>query len=141
LLCISGMIYFGLMGDFKSELLGEVGNRGKSDVADAVGMPDDQDYETLVSILKQYEKRRPGFLAQHIAMARREFASGTYGSKLLFKGEAEVNKASHMRLALDIPEDLGMAIEKVFPSMFKSKKHLRWLCKNFPGLTISGKAL
>jgi len=129
------------MGNFKDELLREVDNKGKGDIADAIGLPDQQDYETLVKIFNQYEKKRPGFLKQHIATARSEFASGTYGGNLAFKGEAVVNKDSHMRLALDIPEDLGMAIEKVFPSMFRSKKHLRWFCQKFPQLTISGKAL
>jgi len=129
------------MGNFKDELLREVDSKGRSDIADAIGMPDQQDYGTLVTLLQQYEKKRPGFLAAHIAAARQEFANGTYGKNLAFKNEAEVNKDSHMRLALDIPEDLGMAIEKVFPSMFRSKKHLRWLCRKFPNLTITGREL
>jgi hypothetical protein len=130
-----------VMGDFKSELLGEVSNRGKGDVADAIGMPDQTDYDNLVRIIEHYRRLRPGFLEQHIATVRAEFSAGKYGGNLAFKNEAEVNKDSHMRLALDIPEDLGRAIEKLFPSMFRSKKHLRWFCQKFPYLTVSGRPL
>lgn len=129
------------MGDFQDELLGAVAKRGKGDIADAIGMPDQQDYEVLVRILKQYERRRPGFLAAHIAAVRREFESGKYGSNFRRTGHSEVNKDSGMRFAIDIPADLGQAIEKVFPSMFRSKKHLRWFTRKFPELTVSGKPL
>lgn len=139
LLRIFLVIYFELMADFKTEFLNELG--GKGDIADAVGMPDQQDYETLTKIIAAYERKHPGDLAWHVSAARSAFQEGTYGRTLMWKGQAEVNKDSHMRLALDIPEELGVAIEKIFPSMFRSKKHLRWFCQKFPGLTISGKAL
>jgi hypothetical protein len=129
------------MGDFRSELLGELSSHRKGDVADAIGMPDQQDYETLLGIIAAYERKNPGYLAWHVSAARAAFIEGTYGKNIAWKGQAEVNKDSRMRLALDIPEGLGQAIEKVFPSMFRSKKHLRWFCQKFPGLTISGKAL
>ena len=129
------------MGDFQSDLLGAVSKKGKGDIADAIGMPDQQDYEVLVKILNTYEKKRPGFLKQHIATVRSEFNSGRYGSNFRSKGQAEVNKDSHMRFVLDIPEDLGQAIEAAFPSMFRSKKHLRWFARKFPALTVSGKPL
>ena len=129
------------MGDFESELLGEVNNRGKADIADAIGMPDQSDYENLSRIIAHYRKLRPGFLEQHMAAVRREFNSGRYGTNLRTRGQAEVNKDSRMRFAVDIPQDLGRAIERIFPSMFRSKKHLRWFTRKFPGLTISGKPL
>lgn len=129
------------MGDFQDELLTEVGSKGKGDIADAIGMPDQQDYEVLVQIIEKYRRTHPGMLEQHIAQVRSEFNSGRYGGILRTKGHAEVNKESHARFAIDIPADLGHAIERVFPSMFRSKKHLRWFTRKFPGLTVSGKPL
>ena len=129
------------MGDFESELLGAVGNKGRGDIADAIGMPDQQDYDNLVRIINHYKRLRPGFLEQHIATVRREFTNGKYGNNFVRKGHAEVNKDSGMRFAVDIPEDLGRAIERIFPSMFRSKKHLRWFTRKFPELTVSGRPL
>lgn len=126
---------------FEDQLKSAVSNRGKGDVADAIGMPDEHDYQVLLSIIKSYEAKHPGYIQWHIATIRKFFDEGKYGGNIRFRGEAEVNKGSRMRHAVDLPMELGMAIEKVFPSMFRSKKHLRWFTKKFPGLTVSGKAL
>ncbi len=135
------MITLYAMGNFQSDLVDAMNNRGKGDVADAVGMPDQQDYEVIVRIIKRYNQLRPGLLDKHMELVRAEFRSGRYGKNILWKGHAEVNEASHMRYALELPEDLGRAIERFFPTMFHSKKHLRWFTKKFPELTVSGKPL
>lgn len=129
------------MGGFQNQLLNELNNRGKGDIANAIGMPDEQDYETLLKIIKRYERKHPGYLQYHVETIRKFFNEGKYGGNVRFRGQAEVNKYSRMRHAVDLPMDLGMAIEKVFPSMFRSKKHLRWFCQKFPGLSVSGKPL
>ena len=129
------------MAEFQKELLDTVANRGKGDIADAIGMPDQQDYETLKSIIQKYEKAHPGEIAFYVNLGRSQFEAGRYGRNLRWKGEAEVNKDSRARLVLELPPNLGAAIETVFPSMFRSKKHLRWFTEKFPFLTISGKKL
>lgn len=129
------------MGKFQNDLLEAIGKQGKGDIADAIGMPDQQDYEVLVRIIQTYNKRWPGFLDAHMKIVRQEFISGRYGTNFLRTGQAEVNKASHGRFAVDIPANLGYAIEMIFPSMFKSKKHLRWFTRKFPELSVSGKSL
>lgn len=126
---------------FREELLGAVDNRNKGDIADVIGMPDEKDLETLTRIIRHYEKTHPGVLAHTVKTARDEFRAGTYGNRLAFEGDAVVSKQMNAVYAFELPADLGHAIEQVFPSMFKSTKHLRWFRKNFPQLTISGKKI
>lgn len=113
-----------------------VSNR-KGDVADTVGMPDEKDYQDLLRIIQRYEKRNPGKIAYTLKQARRDLELGRYSKSILWKGDAVVNKDSNMIWAFELPADLHAKIEKKFPSMFRSKKHLRWFKKNFYKLTIS----
>lgn len=123
---------------FREDLLHTVNTRGGQDVADAIGMPDDKDYETLVRIIQRYEKKFPGRLRHTITEARNEFKAGTYGSSLMSsEGQAVISRDSNMTYDFELPEDLYRAIEQVFPSMFVSKKHFRWFKKHFRQLTIS----
>jgi hypothetical protein len=122
---------------FRQDLLNTVNTRGKGDVADAIGMPDDQDYDTLVRIFRRYEKKFPGRLRHTLEEARQEFISGTYGTRLMTDHKALVNKESNMTYELELPEELYRAIEQVFPSMFVSKKHFGWFKKKFAQLTIA----
>lgn len=139
------------MAEFKDELLKSVAGRGKGDIADAIGMPDQADYENLARIIAIYKKKRfpvvvagktvhvtGAVMIQHsLAQARHQYYLGIHGKNK----HSLVNKDSGTRYALELPADLYYAIEAMFPSMFRSKKHLRWFCKKFPGLTIAGEAL
>lgn len=125
---------------FREEILSSVQNR-KGDVADAIGMPDDEDYRNLVRIIQRYNRTHPGVLDYTIKTARDEFQQGIYANRLVWQGDAVVGKQNNIVYAFELPVELGRAIEEVFPSMFRSKKHLRWFRKNFPRLTISGKEL
>lgn len=125
------------MPDFSEELKNTVSNRSKGDIADAIGMPDEQDYQNLLTIIKTFERKNPGVLKYTVEESRKDFAAGRYGNAK----HSLVNKDSGQRLALEIPEGLYFAIQEIFPSMFRSKKHLRWFTRKFPGLTISGTAL
>lgn len=122
---------------FREEILGAVQNR-KGDVADAIGMPDEQDLEVLTRIIQRYDKTHPGILNYTVNTARSEFKAGIYGDRLIRDGEAVVARGVNATYVLELPVELGKAIEEVFPSMFRSKKHLQWFRNNFPGLTISG---
>lgn len=124
------------MGDFRSDLLGAVGNKGKGDLADAVGMPDEQDYEVLLKIFQKFEARNPGLIKASLEAGRRDYEAGVHRRKQTFTGKATVNKDSNMVYVFELPAGLYHAIEAVFPTMFKSKKHLGWLKKNFYKLTI-----
>lgn len=112
----------------------------QGDVADAVGMPDEQDYKTLHAIISKYEARHPGLIKRHLDEGRREFGLGVHHKNLTWKGDAVVNKQANMKYVFSLPPDLYKRIETVFPSMFKSKKHLGWFRRNFYKITISGEA-
>jgi hypothetical protein len=120
---------------FEKDLVGAVINR-KGDVADAVGMPDEKDYEMLLGIFKRYERQYPGHIQFILKQGRREFEEGKYAKNLVWKGKAEVNQFNNMTYVFELPPILFKRIEDVFPSIFRSKKHLGWFKRNFVKLTI-----
>lgn len=123
------------MADFGSDLI-RATHDTKGDIADAIGMPDEKDYEVLLGIIQRFERKYPGLIKAAMEEGRRDFHDGIHRKNLTWKNDTVVNKDSHMTYAFEIPATLYMAIEQVFPSMFKSKKHLRWFKKNFYKLTI-----
>lgn len=118
------------------QILSEVSNR-KGDVADAIGMPDEQDYQVLSRIIKHFEKNNPGLIRFTLEQGRKDYESGAYSKNKLWKGDAVTNQQANMVYSFELPAGLYSAIEKVFPSMFKSKKHLRWFKRQFYKLTIA----
>lgn len=126
------------MVDFRKDLIEAVDNRGKGDVADAIGMPDEQDYEVLMKIINKFERNHPGLIQATLKAGRRDFETGIYRKNVTWKGKALVNSGSNTTYVFELPADLVHAIEKVFPSMFRSKKHFRWFKKRFSRLTITG---
>lgn len=126
------------MGDFRTELLGAVRDRGKGDIADAIGMPDDLDLEVLRKIVQKFEAKYPGHIRACLQAGRRDYELGVHRRKQIFTGKALVSKESNMTYVFELPANLYFAIEKVFPSMFKSKKHFAWFKQQFHQLTIGG---
>lgn len=124
--------------NFQSDFLKAIDNRGKDDIADVVGMPDDQDLETLRSIIQKFDAKYPGLIKNSLQAGRRDYKLGVHAKKELWQGEGIISKDSNMTYAMELPANLYFAIEQVFPSMFKSKKHFAWFKKNFRQLTISG---
>lgn len=118
------------------QILTEVSNR-KGDVADAIGMPDEQDYQVLSRIIKRFEATNPGLINYTLREGRKDYESGVYSKNKIWKNDAVVNRQANMVYSFELPAGLYSAIEKVFPSMFKSKKHLAWFKRNFYKLTIA----
>lgn len=125
------------MANFQDELLSSVA-REKGDIADAIGMPDEQDLQVLSRIVKRFERTHPGLIRASLEAGRRDYELGVHRKKQIFTGKATVSKESNMVYAMELPTALQMAIEKVFPTMFRSKRHFRWFKKNFIKLTIDG---
>lgn len=123
--------------DFSQKIKAEVDSR-KGDVADAIGMPDQEDYETLLKIIQKFERKRPGLIHATLQQGRRDYESGAHRHTKLWEGKTLVNKDSNMTYEMELPAELVDAIEAVFPSMFRSKKHFGWFKKNFYKLTIKG---
>jgi hypothetical protein len=129
------------MAEYKDDLLNSVRTSGKADVADAIGMPDEKDLETLSRIIKRFERTHPGWIAYHLQTGRRDYELGIHHRKQTWdaSGRALISKDSNMAYVFELPGELHSAIEKVFPSMFRSKKHLAWFKRNFIKLTVAGK--
>jgi len=127
------------MDPWRRQLTDAVNNR-KGDVADAIGMPDEQDYEVLLKIIQRYDKTHPGFLSAARNAGRRDYEAGVHHKKRTFdkQSRAVISKDTNMTYAMELPADLVTAIERVFPSLFRSKKHFQWFKKNFSSLTITG---
>lgn len=106
------------------------------DVGDSVGMPDEQDKKHIQKLIARYEKANPGdiialreFAREHSAAADNEFGlvSGT--------SKGAINSNS-MRYMMELPPKLHEMIEEYIPTIFRSKKHFAWFCKNFKFLMI-----
>jgi hypothetical protein len=125
----------------QNELIDSVLKSGSDDVADAIGMPDAKDLETLSRIIKRFERTHPGWITYHLQAGRRDYELGVHRKKQVFDklGRALISKDSNMAYVFELPGELHTAIEKVFPSMFRSKKHLAWFRRNFIKLTVAGK--
>lgn len=114
--------------------------REEADIADAIGMPTEEDYNILASIFSAYERRRPGEIRRHLNQGRRDYEAGIHHMKKVFSstGEAVVSTDTNLVYEFELPADLVMVIERAFPTMFRSRKHFNWFKKNFKKLTISG---
>jgi len=128
------------MSDFAKDFMNVVDNRKGSDIADSVGMPDEKDYETLLKIIQKFERKNPGLIKYCLEQGRKDYDLGVHSKKKIWTGKTTVNKDSNMNYIFELPAGLYDAIEAVFPSMFRSKKHFAWFKKNFTRLTIGNDA-
>jgi hypothetical protein len=128
------------MGEFQKDILDAMSNRGKGDIADAIGMPDEKDYEVLLSIIQQFEAKNPGLIKATLEAGRQDYYNGAHRKNKTWTGKTTVSRDSNMTYVFELPANLYFAIEAVFPSMFKSKKHFAWFKKNFYKLTIGESA-
>jgi hypothetical protein len=133
----------GKQNGFAKDFIGEAQTKGNiKSLAGVVGMPDQEDWQNICSIISVYRKesiKRFGFdiLVDCIASARKDYAQygGKYESKA--KGFNLVNKDSNMRYHFELPESFVHVIEKAYPLMFVDKNHYHWFCRNFSELRIS----
>lgn len=110
--------------------------------SDAVGMPDEQDKEFLRKLILKFDKKYPGFIKTARDEARKELeASSTAMDNKLEYGVVEAAGMSSARrsLVFELPEELMANIEKVFPSMFRDRKHFAWFATNFKELLVPDK--
>lgn len=105
------------------------------DLATAIGMPDDEDYEFIKRRIQQYEKMHPGELAAN----RREALEA---KKIAGKNKYGQKTDDGMRHALVLPTELYLFFKKYYPSIIgpsRSKRHVAWLLRKFPILGGSEK--
>lgn len=104
-----------------------IGEHEYKDIGDAVGMPDDADRDYIRKLIDDFERAHPGEIKLH-----RDGAS----EHLKQLRTDVVGKKSGRRYAMELPEPLGLAMERYIPTLFRSKKHFRWLRKNFKELFL-----
>jgi len=106
---------------------------GPKSVADIVGMPDDADKENIRNILKNYDRKNPGFLAHTISEAKEDQKNNSLTDFGI------TNKQAGGRIVLELPEEVHRLIQEAYPLIFSDKKHFRWFTKNFRELLIPEK--
>lgn len=110
----------------KEQLLDALAVEGKQFLDhDPVGLPDEKDIANIKTILRNYERIRPGEIATYVRQAKldKELANNDFGS----------SQDGSKRRVLTMPIGLLRQIEAAYPLMFKNRKHLAWFVKNFSG--------
>ncbi len=116
------------------------GKKKYQDIGDAVGMPDAQDKAHIEKILLAYDKKHPGEIQYHRDFAKNNSTAGTneYGLVTGYSGKAGIS-SNGLRYMFELPPEVHAKIEEYIPTIFRSKKHFAWFCKNFKYLMIADK--
>lgn len=116
------------------------GKKHYQDIGDAVGMPDADDKAHIEKILLAYDKKHPGEIQFQRDMARLHSKAGKseFGLVSGVDGGLGINSGG-LRYILEIPPELHEKIEEYIPTIFRSKKHFAWFCKEFKYLMIPSK--
>lgn len=103
--------------------------RSTKSLADAIGLPDEEDKARIQRFLRQYEKKHPGEMLFHRNAARARLAEEN-------KKFAVIDPSSQRRYLFELPEPIGIWLGQAYPLMFKAQTHTRWFAHNFPELLI-----
>lgn len=104
------------------------------DLADAVGMPDEEDKKSIELIISRFERRNPGVIQFHRDAAKEHM--GVEHNRFAEMSKVTGEKNSARRYMMELPPELHMKLEQYIPTLFSSKKHFAWFCKNFKSLLI-----
>lgn len=116
------------------------GKKHYQDIGDAVGMPDADDKAHIEKILLAYDKKHPGEIKFHRDNARANSVAGTNEYGLVSGGTSKHGITSeNLRYLFELPPEVHEKIEEYIPTIFRSKKHFAWFCKNFKELMIPSK--
>lgn len=114
-----------------------IGKKKYQDIGDAVGMPDAQDKAHIEKILLAYDKKHPGEIQFHRDVAKQTSSAGTNDFGLVAGGSNKKGIGSEgLRYMFELPPEVHEKIEAYMPTVFRSKKHFAWFCKNFKYLMI-----
>lgn len=134
------MIGLGELGDWQKrsdelnagELREAINNSGKDFIDyDPVGLPDDEDRQNIVNIIRNFEKARPGVIDAFLRQARAEREAQP---AFVLPGKSDVR-----RRVMTLPTGLFREIEEAYPLMFRNKQHLEWFKKNFSQFLVRDK--
>lgn len=103
--------------------------RSNKSLADAIGLPDEEDRKRIMDRILKYEHEHPGEI-----IAIRDHARQL--SKATKNKHGVVNEESRRRYLFELPEELGHWMGQAYPLMFREPSHTRWFAKNFKELLI-----
>lgn len=109
------------------------------DVGDAIGAPDELDKTRVERIIAKYEAANPGVLLTLRDTARNESTAGANEYGLISDTSKKGITSNSQRYMMELPEDLHHQLEEYIPTLFRSKKHFAWFCKEFKFLMIPSK--
>lgn len=104
-----------------------------SDLGDAVGMPDNEDFEWISARIRDFEERYPGELKRIQAETIRQRQENKNNDFNI------VSKESARRQVMSLPYELYIPFKKAYPTIFgkhRSKKHVAWFLRKFPVFKI-----
>lgn len=107
------------------------------DLGEALGNPDSEDKERIRGIILRYEAKHPGEIKFHRDAARARLGVGVGKNEFAEMGAMMGEKNSARRYLMELPPELHEKIEAYLPTIFRSKKHFAWFCKNFKELLIA----
>ncbi len=108
------------------------------DIADVLDAPTVQDRDRIKRIILDYEKKNPGQIMYTVMQAKQDQRDNSTVSLDMTK-HGLVNKQAGRRHLLELPEPLVTRIQRSYPTMFSSRKHLAWFIKQFPQLLLPEK--
>lgn len=116
------------------------GKKHYQDIGDAVGMPDADDKAHIEKILLAYDKKHPGVIQFHRDAAREQSKAGESEFGLVSGVDKKTGISSDsLRYMFELPPEVHEKIEEYIPTIFRSKKHFAWFCKEFKYLMIPSK--
>lgn len=142
--CLTQMGNAGKLGksdqDRLEDMFKVVNEKGttKGLMSDVIGMPDAKDEEFIRKLIAIHEQMTGGLLGYTIRESRREWDLSKYAS--VHNDDATVNKASSMTYDMELPNSFVILVERYYPTMFRDRRHFRWLKRKLPGLMVKPNA-
>ena len=114
----------------------ELDKKKYQDIGDAVGMPDQKDKDYIRNIILRFEKNNPSMIKHLIDEARKESSADEEFGLVSGKNQKVGISSNSGRYMMELPEQLHEQIEAYIPTIFRSKKHFAWFCRNFKELML-----
>ena len=111
--------------------------------SDTIGMPDDEDYKNICTIIRNFEHKY--FNIEGFKITGKEFIKMCVDESKMAHGldgkNAKLNpygvKTDKARVNMSLPIPLEQTISQAYPTMFRDKNHHKWFFERFPQFRVS----
>ena len=111
--------------------------------SDTIGMPDDEDYKNISTIIRNFEHKY--FNIEGFKITGEEFIKMCVDESKMAHGldgkNAKLNpygvKTDKARVNMSLPIPLEQIISQAYPTMFRDKNHHKWFFEHFPQFRVS----